>query len=62
MSLGLAHTPFSIDNLDVVTDSVHFEVTPLLDEDGRVLNWSENWGRVRLEAPRVQSVETSVSD
>jgi lipopolysaccharide transport system ATP-binding protein len=61
MAVGVGDNMSSIDNLDIVTDSVHFEVAPPTTRDGRVTNWHEAWGRLRFEEPRVERVETSAS-
>jgi len=52
LGLGFGDTSSGMIDLDVVLDTVHFEVLPAVSADGRLTTWNDSWGHVRF--PPVQ--------
>jgi hypothetical protein len=46
-------------DLDVVLDTVHFEVLPPVSLDGRLMNWNDAWGQVRFAPLQVVQGESA---
>jgi lipopolysaccharide transport system ATP-binding protein len=61
ISVGFGDNSTAIDDLDVVMDSVHFEVAPPISYNGRLVTWHRGWGPIRMQAPDVERVDTNVS-
>ena len=56
VNIGFGYSPGEeIQHLDIVLDTVHFEVGPLIDSSGIVARWGPGWGPVRLPRPVVLS-------
>jgi lipopolysaccharide transport system ATP-binding protein len=53
LGVGFGDNSTGLVDLDVVLDSVHFEVLPPVTDDGRVMSWNESWGSVRFATPRI---------
>jgi hypothetical protein len=61
MSIGFGDNSSGLVDLDVVHDSVHFEVMPPITPSGRVSSWHESWGSVRFASPRIVLQNTTVN-
>jgi lipopolysaccharide transport system ATP-binding protein len=61
LGVGFGDNASAIEDLDVVTDSVHFEVGAPTTPEGRVGRWHESWGHARFARPQVERVETTAS-
>jgi hypothetical protein len=53
LGMGFGDARSGLVDLDVVLDTVHFEVLPAVSDDGRLTSWNDSWGQVRLPAIRV---------
>jgi lipopolysaccharide transport system ATP-binding protein len=61
VGMGFGDTTTGLVDLDVVLDSVHFEVAAPVTADGRVTRWDPSWGVVRLATPTVVANAAEVS-
>ncbi|HEY3673399.1 MAG TPA: Wzt carbohydrate-binding domain-containing protein, partial [Acidimicrobiia bacterium] len=55
LGLGFGDARSGLVDLDVVLDTVHFEVLPEVSADGRLTTWSDSWGQIRF--PRLEVVQ-----
>jgi hypothetical protein len=56
VSIGLGAESSPSSDLDVVFESVRFEVAPERTESGTIARWDPGWGAVRLAPPQVSDV------
>jgi lipopolysaccharide transport system ATP-binding protein len=49
LSLAFGDNASALVDVDVVLESVHFEVVPTVTESGRVTHWNDSWGPVRFD-------------
>jgi lipopolysaccharide transport system ATP-binding protein len=61
VAVGFGDATTSIYDLDVVVDTVHFEVASVLSSGGGVAKWDGYWGSMRFPTPRIEYVEITAS-
>jgi lipopolysaccharide transport system ATP-binding protein len=61
LGVGFGDTTSGVVDLDVVLDTVHFEVVPAVTDDGRLESWNSSWGSIRYAIPSVIDVTSEES-
>ena len=51
LGVGFCDRTGRVDDLDIVLDTVHFEVAPEVTSAGVVARWDRGWGPIRFNAP-----------